>query len=118
MAATRPQQRTMGGARVSVTDSAPGPRLWYAPSLRKTRASRFCQPTALRHGRDKHEAMTVTTMLDPQNAGSTRPDGEGGAGNLDKVRDLLFGGQMRDYDRRFSVLARRIWPLWPSVNTL
>ena len=29
-------------------------------------------------------------------------------GNLDKVRDLLFGGQMRDYDRRFARLEERL----------
>ncbi len=29
------------------------------------------------------------------------------AGNIDKVRDILFGGQMRDYDRRFSRFEER-----------
>ncbi len=47
----------------------------------------------------------MTTILDPQNAGAT---GEGGAANLDKVRDLIFGGQMRDYERRFAALEERI----------
>ena len=37
------------------------------------------------------------------------PDADGAAGgNLDKVRDLLFGGQMRDYDRRFARLEERL----------
>jgi DNA anti-recombination protein RmuC len=31
-----------------------------------------------------------------------------GAGNLEKVRDLLFGAQMRDYDRRFVRLEERL----------
>jgi len=31
-----------------------------------------------------------------------------GAGNLDKVRDILFGGQMRDYERRFVRLDERL----------
>jgi len=35
-------------------------------------------------------------------------DGAGGVGNLDKVRDILFGAQMRDYDRRFSRLEERL----------
>ena len=35
------------------------------------------------------------------------PDGAAG-GNLDKVRDLLFGGQMRDYDRKFARLEERL----------
>lgn len=37
------------------------------------------------------------------------PEADGAAGgNLDKVRDLLFGGQMRDYDRRFGRLEERL----------
>jgi gas vesicle protein len=33
---------------------------------------------------------------------------EGGVGNIDKVRDILFGGQMRDYERRFAKLEERL----------
>jgi seryl-tRNA synthetase len=33
---------------------------------------------------------------------------EEGPGNIDKVRDLLFGGQMRDYDRRFTRFEERL----------
>ncbi|MEX2282192.1 MAG: hypothetical protein WEE89_06890 [Gemmatimonadota bacterium] len=29
-------------------------------------------------------------------------------GNIDKVRDILFGGQMRDYERRFNRLDERL----------
>ncbi len=29
-------------------------------------------------------------------------DGAGDAGNIDKIRDILFGNQVRDFDRRFS----------------
>jgi seryl-tRNA synthetase len=29
-------------------------------------------------------------------------------GNIDKVRDILFGGQMRDFDRRFSRFEERL----------
>jgi DNA anti-recombination protein RmuC len=31
-----------------------------------------------------------------------------GGGNLDKVRDILFGGQMRDYERRFARVEERL----------
>jgi seryl-tRNA synthetase len=31
-----------------------------------------------------------------------------GTGNIDKVRDILFGGQMRDYERRFARLEERL----------
>jgi hypothetical protein len=30
------------------------------------------------------------------------------AGNVDKIRDILFGRQMRDYDKRFSRLEERL----------
>jgi len=31
-----------------------------------------------------------------------------GGGNIDKIRDILFGVQMRDYDKRFSRLEERL----------
>jgi DNA repair exonuclease SbcCD ATPase subunit len=54
----------------------------------------------------------VTTISDQEAVqmrapGSQDADGVGG-GNLEKVRDLLFGGQMRDYDRRFTRLEERL----------
>ena len=30
------------------------------------------------------------------------------AGNVDKIRDILFGGQMRDYEKRFARLEERL----------
>src|SRR5579862_3473204 len=29
-------------------------------------------------------------------------------GNVDKIRDILFGSQMRDYDRKFAMLEERL----------
>ena len=29
-------------------------------------------------------------------------------GNVDKIRDILFGGQMRDYEQRFADLEKRL----------
>ena len=72
---------------------------------------RFCQPIPRvpTGGGVRHEAMIVTTTLDSQNTGaSPRPEPDGGAANLDKVRDLIFGGQMRDYERKFASLEERI----------
>lgn len=40
-------------------------------------------------------------MADPK-----KPAAEGG-GNVDQIRDILFGGQMRDYERRFQELNQR-----------
>jgi DNA anti-recombination protein RmuC len=48
---------------------------------------------------------------EPPTAGRNAPgDGKAediGAGNLDKVRDILFGAQIRDADRRFAKLEER-----------
>ena len=35
-------------------------------------------------------------------------DADAAAGNVDKIREIIFGGQMRDYDRRFSKLEQRL----------
>lgn len=40
--------------------------------------------------------------------GDGKPVDETANGNLDKVRDILFGGQARDYDRRFQRLEERL----------
>ena len=51
----------------------------------------------------------MTTTVDPQNisAQTRTADADGGA-SLEKVRDLLFGVQMRDYDRKFARLEDRL----------
>jgi len=55
-----------------------------------------------------NEAIAVTTV-NLQNTGeqtrTTEPDG---TASLEKVRDLLFGVQMRDYDRKFARLEERL----------
>lgn len=38
----------------------------------------------------------------------TSPREETGAGSLEKVRDILFGSQMRDLDRRFTKVEERL----------
>ena len=51
--------------------------------------------------------------MESKNA-SNKPDGkaapleDASSGNLDKVRDILFGGQARDIDRRFQRLEDRL----------
>jgi len=35
-------------------------------------------------------------------------DTGGDTGNVDKIRDILFGSQMRDYDRRFATTEERL----------
>lgn len=42
-------------------------------------------------------------MTDPKKPGADAPDR-----NVDQIRDILFGGQMRDYERRFDELDQRL----------
>lgn len=43
------------------------------------------------------------------NSGSTQlSDEEAAGGNVDKIRDILFGNQMRDYERKFGHLEDRL----------
>lgn len=42
--------------------------------------------------------------LDARGDGALPAEG----GNIDKIRDILFGGQMRDYERRFARLEERL----------
>ena len=42
-------------------------------------------------------------MVDKKN-----PPAESGDRNVDQIRDILFGGQMRDYERRFVEITQRL----------
>lgn len=53
-------------------------------------------PNDKRSSGNANEATRSTSAVDPT-----------GGGNLDKVRDILFGGQAREFDRRFSRLEER-----------
>jgi DNA repair exonuclease SbcCD ATPase subunit len=52
-----------------------------------------------------HPAPVTTSAATPASASAAR---EAEGGNVDKIRDILFGAQMRDYDRRFSGLEDRL----------
>ncbi len=39
---------------------------------------------------------------------SILPEAPGGAGNVEQIREILFGGQMREYDKRFARLEERL----------
>ena len=61
----------------------------------------------------ENQAAHFTAAADESGSGSQAPlDGAGGrpdeGGNIDKIRDILFGGQMRDYERRFARLEERL----------
>jgi hypothetical protein len=46
-------------------------------------------------------------MTDPRSA-PNGADAPSDTGNVDKIRDILFGTQMRDYDRRFAATEERL----------
>jgi vacuolar-type H+-ATPase subunit H len=56
------------------------------------------------------EEKSVETLKRPPEAARRNGEGEsnGGVENLDKVRDILFGSQMRDAERRFARLEERL----------
>jgi len=53
------------------------------------------------------EFNVIQLPVNDSRQGQSAPDTPGVA-NLDKVRDILFGAQMRDYDRRFTRLEERM----------
>jgi DNA repair exonuclease SbcCD ATPase subunit len=62
----------------------------------------------------RHQERSARAMKNEQSSPAARPaDGKAvpdelSAGSLDKVRDILFGAQVRDADRRFVRLEERI----------
>jgi len=53
----------------------------------------------------KEQLVSVT-----EDGNRAEPSGEdlAGSGNVDKIRDILFGTQMRDYEKRFARLEERL----------
>jgi flagellar biosynthesis GTPase FlhF len=60
-------------------------------------------------------AAAVQDPASPANGGGIMPGGE--AVGVDKIRDLLFGNQMQDYDRRFSKLEERFLQRFKDIET-
>lgn len=52
---------------------------------------------------DAHQTAAPSQTASPSSAPDLMNQG-----NLDKVRDIIFGGQMREYERRFTKLEERI----------
>src|SRR5205809_8036876 len=59
---------------------------------------------------DLHHSATTTQPTSVSSVGSIGHLGQEvpSAGNIEKIRDILFGSQMRDYDRRFARLEERL----------
>ena len=52
--------------------------------------------------------MTDHDAISQAPRGQDPADTNGGPGNIDQIRDIIFGAQMRDYDRRFLQLEERL----------
>jgi hypothetical protein len=57
-----------------------------------------------KHGQATAQAAGPNGQSESINGADAQPD----AGNIEKIRDILFGGQMRDYDRRFSRVEEQL----------
>jgi len=66
--------------------------------------------SAVQHSHEGSAAATsgdATEASTPNNiSGDDAMNAE--SGNVDKIREILFGGQMRDYDKRFNRLEERL----------
>ena len=55
-------------------------------------------------GKSKSIPKRTVSTVKSAPAGATLPD----SGSVDKIRDILFGNQMRDFDRRFTQVEERM----------
>jgi hypothetical protein len=53
-------------------------------------------------------AKNTRSNVKNENSSYDQLSDDAGGGNVDKIRDILFGNQMRDYDRKFSNLEDRL----------
>lgn len=60
---------------------------------------------------DKIEEPTQSNKIEEPTQSNSNDDSSAQSaesGNVDKIREILFGGQMRDYDKRFTRLEERL----------
>ena len=53
-------------------------------------------------------ATDTAQLITEQNTADRSSEETSGAGNIDRIRDILFGAKMRDYEARFLRLEQRI----------
>jgi DNA repair exonuclease SbcCD ATPase subunit len=65
--------------------------------------------SAVKHGHDGFVAAATGEAAEASMPNNKSNDDATNAesGNVDKIREILFGGQMRDYDKRFNRLEER-----------
>jgi hypothetical protein len=102
----RPAQAPLAARPATATKTVSGRGATGAAHARPAKAA----PAAIPSPRSK--SMSEATKPSEQGSGSTKnraaDTGDLSTGNLDKVRDILFGAQARDTDKRFSKLEERL----------
>ena len=63
--------------------------------------------------KEKATAVAMTSAGGPEEAPKSAAEEamgieQGESGNIDKIREIIFGGHMRDYDKRFTRLEARL----------
>lgn len=99
-----------------IADSTQSEKTRVAKSATPPSESHFVQkklsrPTKINTGALDSKLRAAKTNLqdNPNDGNQDFAESMGGnLGNIDKIRDLLFGGQMRDYDKRFKLIEERI----------
>ena len=99
---------TVRRASVKTTSAATG-RHRRRPGARSSvrRAGKVVVGTRKNAVASNSERPNAKAKPTPADGKGGNPE-DGGVGNIDKVRDILFGGQMRDYERRFAKLEERL----------
>lgn len=67
--------------------------------------------SAVKQSHDASAAATASDTVEGPTQSKSSNDGNAltaESGNVDKIREILFGGQMRDYDKRFTRLEERL----------
>lgn len=65
--------------------------------------------SAVKHGHEGFVAASSATAAEASTNNISNDDAMNAeSGNVDKIREILFGGQMRDYDKRFNRLEERL----------
>jgi hypothetical protein len=65
------------------------------------------RPPAPARKNRKQKGKHMASSADPKNVVANKDEVQEGA-NVDKIRNILFGSQMRDYDKRFVRLEERL----------
>src|SRR5262249_23570544 len=82
--------------------------------VRAVREDSKMNPVSMNGGAEENPNLPVEASLNPHNENvrgaeySAHPAQDHGPGNIDKIRDILFGANMRDYEQRSARLEEAL----------